>query len=140
MLQSFERKTTQKGQKRRGLSFHAIRKIIRKRPDVCVNTLYHRPYNNTETCINTGFKQNCCHCFLSSIKNYPLPFLSFLLHPFLFTKCRKTPFYKALTEKMKHKNNEKGRRGLLCIYTERYTKNCSINHPKNARNAHFIRD
>ena len=103
---ALKEKQPQKGQKRRG-HFHTIRKIIRKRPDVCVNTPYHKPYNNTETCINTGFKQNCCHCFLSQYKKYPLLLSITFLSTFILPKCQKAPFYKALKEKMKHKTDEK---------------------------------
>ena len=45
--------------------------------------------------------------FIPEQKKHSLPFLYFLLHPFLFTKYRKVPFYKALKEKMKHKTDEK---------------------------------
>ena len=33
-------------------------------------------------------------------------------------KCWKHPFYKALKEKTKQKNDKKRRGGLLCIYTK----------------------
>ena len=53
-------------------------------------------------------KKSCCPHILLFL------FSPFLLHPSLFTKCRKAPFYKALIEKIKHKKGEKRRGGLNC--------------------------
>ena len=72
----WKKKNPKKNKKEEDCLFILIRKIIRKRPDGCVNTPYHKPYNNTETCINTGFSQNFCHCFLSQHKRNILLFFA----------------------------------------------------------------
>ena len=88
MLQSFKRKTTPKRTKRRGLSFHTIRKIITKIPDGCVTAPCSQ---HPKTCINTGFKQNCCHCFYPRIKEISSSsFYHFSLH-FHSQKVPKSP-------------------------------------------------
>ncbi len=88
ILQGLEKNNKKRTRKEEDI-FILIRKIIRKRPDGCVNTPYHKPYNNTETCINTGFNQNCCHYFLSNDKRTIL-FLS-LFSPLSFSKSAKNP-------------------------------------------------
>jgi len=84
-----------------------------------------------KTCINTGFKQNCCHCFLSQYKKYPLLLSITFLSTFILSKCQKAPFYKGLIEKNKTKKVKKGRRGgLPCIYTKKTQKTLLCLSPK----------
>ena len=49
----------------------------------------------------------------------PLPLSITFLSTFILTKCRKSPFYKALTEKMKHKTDEKEDEDILYVYTQK---------------------
>ncbi len=94
---ALKEKQPQKGQKRRGPSLYTNK----KRPDCCVNTPCSKPYNNTETCINTGFNQNCCHCFLSKHKINIL-FLFLLLFSLLYScKVPKSPILYVFKRKKK---------------------------------------